>query len=120
MDYQLLISNKENDDYTIDIPAGGMWDTHHYEEPQFFLGQFDYWDNFQENTNNTNVTIFIGEYSVFQHDTPTDSVDFSDPPDIHVFYPELVSAIGEGVYLLAAERNPNVVRFLCAIAFGLY
>ena len=87
-----------------------MWDTHHYEEPQFFLSQFDYWDNFQEDTNNTNVTIFIGEYSVFQRDTADDVVDFSFPPDIHVFYPELISAIGEGVYLLAAERNPNIVR----------
>ena len=86
-----------------------MWDTHHYEEPQFFLGQFDYWDNFQESTGNENVTIFIGEYSVFQLDTTPDVVNFSDPADVHVFYPNLAAAIGEGVYLLAAERNPNVV-----------
>ena len=89
-----------------------MWDTHHYEEPQFFLGQFDYFDNFQEDTDNTNVTILIGEYSVFQHDTYPDVVNFSFPADTHVFYPELVSAIGEGVYLLGAERNPNVVSLI--------
>jgi alpha-L-arabinofuranosidase len=100
----------ENPDYTIDIPAGAMWDTHHYEPPAFFIDGFDFYDNWQEATNNTNVTIFLGEYSVFQIDTPSEIDDFSDPPDIHIFYPRLLSAIAEGVYLLGAERNPNVVK----------
>ncbi len=100
----------ENADYTIDIPAGAMWDTHHYEPPEFFIDGFDFYDNWQESTNNTNVTVFIGEYSVFQIDTPSEVVNFSDPSDIHISYPRLLSAIAEGVYLLGAERNPNVVK----------
>jgi alpha-L-arabinofuranosidase len=95
--------------YTIDIPAGGMWDTHHYEEPNFFVSQWDFFDNWQKTTNNTDVGIMIGEYSVFQKDTVPPTVNYSDPADVHVFYPQLISATGEGVYLLAAERNPNVV-----------
>ena len=34
----------ENVDYMIDIPAGAMWDTHHYEEPDFFIDGFDFYD----------------------------------------------------------------------------
>jgi alpha-N-arabinofuranosidase len=49
-----------------------MWDTHHYEPPHFFISGFDYWDNWQEETNNSDVTIFVGEYSVFQIDTPSE------------------------------------------------
>lgn len=94
----------------ISIPAGAMWDTHHYEEPSFFLEGFDFWDNWQERTNNTDVTVFIGEYSVFQIDTPSGVDNFSDPVDSHIFYPRLLSAIAEGVYLMGAERNPNVVK----------
>src|ERR1700733_14506430 len=100
----------ENPAYVIDIPPGAMWDTHHYEPPAFFIDSFDFWDNWQEETNNTDVTVFVGEYSVFQIGTPSEQDDFSDPPDIHIFYPRLLSAIAEGVYLLGAERNPNVVK----------
>ena len=87
-----------------------MWDTHHYEEPSFFVESFNYWDNWQQATGNENVTILIGEYSVYQVDTPSGVVDFSNPPDIHIAYPRLVSAIAESVYLLGAERNPNTVK----------
>jgi alpha-N-arabinofuranosidase len=100
----------ENSAYKIDIPAGAMWDTHHYEPPAFFIDSFDFWDNWQEETNNTDVTVFVGEYSVFQIDTPSEVDNFSDPSDIHIFYPRLLSALAEGVYLLGAERNPNVVK----------
>jgi len=96
--------------YTIELPPGSMWDTHHYDEPHFFLDSFDTWDNWQESTNNIDNTILIGEYSVFQIDTPDGVLNFSDPTDVHVFYPELLSAISESVYLLGAERNPNTVK----------
>ena len=56
------------------------------------------------------MTIFAGEYSVFSVDEPTGKINFSDPTGLHIFYPELLSAIAEAVYLLAMERNPNVVR----------
>ena len=99
----------ENPNATITIPPGAMWDTHHYEEPSFFLNSYNYWDNWQ-GTNNTDVTIFVGEYSVFQIDTPSGSVNYSDPVGEHIFYPDLLAALGEGVYLIGAERNPNVVK----------
>lgn len=103
----------EHDDYTMDLPPGTLWDTHHYEEPSFFLGQFDFFDNWQSETNNEEIEILIGEYSVFQIDTESTEVDFTGPPDIHVAYPRLLSAIAEGVYLLGAERNPGVVALTC-------
>lgn len=100
----------ENIDYNISIPSGAMWDTHHYEEPSFFVEGFDFYDNWQEATNNTGVGIFLGEYSVIQIDTPSGIVDYTFPEDLHIFYPRLVSALAEGVYLLGMERNPNVCK----------
>jgi alpha-N-arabinofuranosidase len=95
--------------YTIDLPKGSMWDRHHYEEPHFYLEQFDFYDNWQESTNNSDVQVMLGEYSVFQIDTPDGMLNYSFPPDTHVFYPRLLSAVAEGVYLVGAERNPEVI-----------
>lgn len=103
----------EHEDYTMDLPPGTIWDDHHYEEPSFYLNQFNVFDNWQSETNNSDVNILVGEYSVFQIDTESGEVDFTGPPDIHVAYPRLLSAIAEGVYLLGAERNPNVVTLSC-------
>ncbi|GAB7352128.1 hypothetical protein MBLNU459_g2621t2 [Dothideomycetes sp. NU459] len=100
----------ENALYNISIPPGNMWDWHTYSEPSWFLTHFDMWDNWQEATNNTNVTVLLGEYSVIQIDTPSGEVNFSFPVDQHIYYPRLLSAIGEGIYLLGAERNPNTVK----------
>ncbi|GFZ49473.1 hypothetical protein JCM24511_07593 [Saitozyma sp. JCM 24511] len=94
----------ENPQTVIDIPAGAMWDTHHYVEPSYFVENFNFYDNWLSSTNLTDVQVFIGEYSVFEHDTPSGVLNFSDPQGIHI------PAIGEGVYLLGAERNPNTVR----------
>ncbi|TKA74779.1 hypothetical protein B0A55_03848 [Friedmanniomyces simplex] len=96
--------------YNISIPAGALWDTHHYEEPSFFVTGFDFYDNWQETTNNTGVEVFLGEYSALQIDTPTGVVNFTFPEDTHIMYPRLVSALSEGVYLLGLERNPNVCK----------
>lgn len=100
----------ENADYNITIPAGGMWDTHHYEEPSFFIGQFDFFDNWQVETNNTDVTVFIGEYASFQLDTPDDVINFTLTNPAHIVHPNLIGALGEAVYLIGAERNPNTVK----------
>jgi alpha-N-arabinofuranosidase len=105
--------NEQPQVFNLTLPSGSMWDTHHYEEPKFFISAFDFWDNWQAATNNPNVTIEVGEYSVIQADTPSGAVNFSFPPDVHVFYPRLVSALAEGVYLLGAERNPNTVKMTC-------
>ncbi|KAI9869852.1 MAG: hypothetical protein M1830_005025, partial [Pleopsidium flavum] len=89
-----------------------MYDFHHYDEPSWFLENFDQWDNWQESTNNTNVTVFVGEYQVISIDTPDGIASFSSPASQKLFFPELFSAIAEGVYQLGAERNPNVVRMM--------
>lgn len=47
---------------------------------------------------------------MIQIDTPSGVIDYTFPEDTHVFYPRLVSAIAEGVYVLGAERNPNTVK----------
>lgn len=52
----------------------------------------------------------LGEFSVYQLDTPDGIVNFSNPADVHVFYPRMISAISEGVYALGGERNPNTVK----------
>ncbi|KAL1637860.1 hypothetical protein SLS56_000417 [Neofusicoccum ribis] len=100
----------ENTEYTIDIPAGAYWDTHHYEEPSYFLENFNFYDNWQTDTGLEDVGILLGEYSVYQVDTPDGVVNFSNPSDIHVYYPRMISAIAEGIYALGAERNPNTVK----------
>jgi len=110
-----LISTAYNEaattfNYTIDLPKGSVWDTHHYEEPTFFIDSFDFWDNWQETTNNSDVEIFIGEYSAIQIDTPSGVVNYSFPVGEHIFYPELMGTVAEAVYLLGAERNPNTVK----------
>ena len=100
----------ENSNYNISIPPGNTWDLHHYEEPTFFLENFNFFDNWQETTGNSNVTVFIGEYSVIQRDTPTGVVNFTDTNPNHIAYPQVLSAVAEAVYLIGAERNPNVVK----------
>ncbi|KAI6817140.1 glycoside hydrolase [Hortaea werneckii] len=101
----------ENEYYNISIPAGEVWDTHHYEEPSYFIRNFDFYDHWQERTNNSGVEVSLGEYSAIQIDTPSGIVNYSFPADLHIFYPRLVSALAEGVYLLGMERNPNVCKF---------
>lgn len=83
------------------LPPGTMWDVHHYFEPEQFYDSFDVWDNWQEAHNNTNVTVEIGEYSVQKENGS------------QILYPDVTAALGEGVYLLGAERNPNVVTMSC-------
>ena len=98
----------ENAEYNISIPPGSIYDLHHYAEPTFFLEQFNFFDNWGAETKNANVSIFVGEYSVPSVDEPTGKVNFSDPLGPHIFYPQLLSALAESVYLLAMERNPVV------------
>ncbi|TID17925.1 glycoside hydrolase family protein [Venturia nashicola] len=94
----------------MELPPGTIWDTHHYQEPKWFINNFNYYDNWQARTNNTGVGVFLGEYSVLQVDTPSGIVDFGKPNPNRVLFPRLVSAISEGVYALGGERNPSVVK----------
>lgn len=102
----------ENAGYKIKLEPGQVWDTHHYEQPHYFLDNFNFYDNWQVTTNNTGVGVFLGEFSVFEVDTPSGSVNWSDTAGpTHVFYPRLLSAIAESVYALGGERNPGTVWF---------
>jgi len=74
------------------------------------LGQFDYWDNWQEAIDNDNVTIFVGEYATFQADTFDGVVNYTLSNPYHIAHPNLLGAIAESIYLIGAERNPNVVK----------
>ncbi|KAL9595196.1 MAG: hypothetical protein Q9219_006590 [cf. Caloplaca sp. 3 TL-2023] len=106
----------ENADYNIDLPPGSIYDLHDYREPSFFLSnRFNFFDNWQTITNNTDVTILVGEYSCPQVDERSGIVNFNfaDPAvdGLHVADPSVLSAVSEAVYLIAMERNPNLVKF---------
>ena len=51
----------ENENHTIDIPASAMWDTITMRNRISSSVDLVFFDNRQESTNNTNVTVFIGE-----------------------------------------------------------
>ena len=89
-----------------------MYDFHHYDEPSYFVENFNQWDNWQQTTNNPNVSVFIGEYQCISIDTPDGQASFSSPADQKLFFPETFSAIAEAVYQLGAERNPNTVKMM--------
>jgi alpha-L-arabinofuranosidase len=86
-----------------------VWDTHHYEEPKFFLRDFNFYDNWNAREHQPGVGVLLGEYSVFQIDTPSGKIDWGSSSEKHVKYPQLLSAIAEGVYALGGERNPGTV-----------
>ncbi|KIW99109.1 uncharacterized protein Z519_00772 [Cladophialophora bantiana CBS 173.52] len=91
----------ENPVYNITLPPGSII---------LSVEGFNFYDNWQERTGNQNVSVFVGEYSIYQIDIPSGYVNYSRPPDIYIFYPTLVAAIAEGVYPLDAERNQKVAK----------
>ncbi|KAH8155680.1 uncharacterized protein LAJ45_00690 [Morchella importuna] len=88
------------------IAPGGMWDLHHYETPQFFKDRFNFFDNWQTVAGYPGVQIFVGEYSVLSRDR-AGGVDWAHGEGRFV-YPTMVAAIGEAIFALAMERNPDV------------
>ena len=104
---------------TVDIPNGAVTDLHNYQEASWYLNNFAQFDNFKSDNNVTADKFELGlmEYSVFQLDNSNGYVNYSDPPELHPHYPRMTYALGEGVYLLGAERNPDVVT-LSAYAPG--
>ncbi|KAF2672834.1 glycoside hydrolase [Microthyrium microscopicum] len=106
--YISTVFNERNN--KMQLPAGTIWDTHHYEEPQYFLKNFNYYDNWNVVANQTGVGVLLGEYSVIQVDTPSGEVNWNNPNELRVEVPRLVSAIAEGIYAMGGERNPNTVK----------
>lgn len=108
------------------LPTPRLWlnarstDIHNYQEPSFYLDTFGLWDNYAELNNYTEgQTVDLMEYSVIQLDTSSGFINFTFPEPIsyHPPFPEMLSAIGEGVYQLSMERNPNLIK-LAAYAPG--
>jgi alpha-N-arabinofuranosidase len=91
----------------ITIPPGAMWDLHHYETPQFFKDRFNFFDNFNEVYDYPGVQIFVGEYSVLSRDRHG-GVDWVNGEG-RFKYPTTIAAVGEAIFALAMERNPDVV-----------
>jgi len=100
----------KNCNVSTSLPDNSAYDYHVYNTPSYFLYNYDIWDNFLSSNNLTDVHIMLGEYSVFQLDTTSQYVNYSDPAGIHPLYPQMIHALGESVYQLAAERNPDVVK----------
>lgn len=80
----------------------------HYETPQFFKDNFNYFDNWNAATGYKDVEIFVGEFSVLSRDRPG-GVDWVNGEG-RFAYPPMIAAIGEAIYALAMERSPNVVK----------
>lgn len=95
--------------YVVDLPEGSAYDYHTYQTPSFYLNNFGLFDNYAQENGLQDVEVMLGEYSVFQLDDSNQYVNYSDPPALHPQYPQMIHALGEGVYQLAAERNPQLV-----------
>lgn len=47
---------------TVDLPKGSMGDIHNYNTSTNFLNEFNYWDNWQMSSNNSDVGALVCEY----------------------------------------------------------
>lgn len=87
---------------TIDSPtkpgnSGG--DYHQYTRPDYFVSQFNFFDNGYNDTNK----VFIGEYAVVQPNTPDlEGVDWDDARSVYPFW---IGTVSEAVFLIGMERN---------------
>ncbi|KAF2204615.1 glycoside hydrolase [Delitschia confertaspora ATCC 74209] len=77
-------------------------DYHHYSRPDFFVGQFNYFDNFT-----TGQKIMIGEYATVQPNVPQGGD--TDWAKGRLPFPTWIGTVGEAVFLLGAERNADKV-----------
>ncbi|KAI5808653.1 glycoside hydrolase superfamily [Peziza echinospora] len=91
----------------IKIPPDSMWDLHHYKTPQFYKDRFNFF-NWKKVAGYPDVTIFVGEFSMLSRDR-ADGVVWANGQG-RFTYPTMVAAIGEAIFALAMEHNPNVVK----------
>ncbi|KAI9702635.1 MAG: hypothetical protein M1820_006141 [Bogoriella megaspora] len=90
---------------TIDIspyPGNASGDYHQYTRPDYFVGQFNFFDNYT-----SEHPILIGEYAVVQpNDGQGDGVNWDDGRSPFPFW---IGSVGEAVFLLGAERNADKI-----------
>ncbi|KAF2656719.1 glycoside hydrolase family 51 protein [Lophiostoma macrostomum CBS 122681] len=77
-------------------------DYHQYTRPDYFVGQFNFFDNHTEG-----FKTMIGEYAAVQPNIPEGGgVNWSDPKWM---FPEWIGTVSEAVFLIGAERNADKI-----------
>ena len=74
-------------------------DYHEYTRPDYFVSQFDYWDNRAD----SNHLTLIGEYATLQYNIVGGGGPDWNAPKLD--WPIWVGAVAESVFSLGAERN---------------
>lgn len=88
----------------IDFPKDEVmwWDQHYYKTPEWFIGNFSFYDNYPRN----NTKILVSEYA------GTDVSTTQRLPQV-VPHSHLLAGIGEAVWMLGMERNSDKVLGAC-------
>lgn len=89
-------------DYNIAETMDAGEDYHHYSRPDFFVGQFGFFDHFP-----TGYKTIIGEYATVQPNVPEGGDTNWDIG--RLIFPTWIGAVAEAVFLLGAERNADKV-----------
>lgn len=77
-------------------------DYHQYTRPNYFVGQFGFFDNFT-----TGQKTFIGEYAAVQSNIPQGGgVNWNLPKWP---FPQWIGTVSEAVFLIGAERNADKI-----------
>jgi alpha-N-arabinofuranosidase len=86
--------------YDTVLPGNGTGDYHQYTRPDYFVSQFNYFDDFP-----LDRWTLLGEYAAVQpNEVGQLGVDWSAP---RWPFPMWVGTVSEAVYLLGAERNAD-------------
>ncbi|KAK7740737.1 hypothetical protein SLS53_005205 [Cytospora paraplurivora] len=80
-------------------------DYHEYTLPNYFVGQFGYFDNFADSAGHP---IVVGEFAAVQNNTD-DTSDTTNWSDAKFLWPYWIGSVAEAVFLLGAERNADRV-----------
>ncbi|KAL9115357.1 MAG: hypothetical protein Q9227_000678 [Pyrenula ochraceoflavens] len=86
----------------VDLPGDALGDYHEYTRPDYFVGQFNFFDQ-----NTAAHKTLIGEYATVQPNVPQGGgVNWNDPRSPYPFW---IGTVGEAVFLLGAERNAAAI-----------
>ncbi|KAL9065599.1 MAG: hypothetical protein Q9157_007417 [Trypethelium eluteriae] len=84
------------------FPGNSSGDYHQYTRPDFFVSQFNFFDNYT-----SEHPILIGEYATLQPNAPGNpGANFSAPRPPFPFW---IGSIAECVFLIGAERNADKI-----------
>ncbi|KAL9093583.1 MAG: hypothetical protein Q9165_003978 [Trypethelium subeluteriae] len=84
------------------FPGNSSGDYHQYTRPDFFVSQFNFFDNYT-----SEHPILIGEYATLQPNAPGNpGANFSAPRPPFPFW---IGSVAECVFLIGAERNADKI-----------